>query len=100
MQKLLFRKKLALLLATLCVAEHSVFAGSVSYDFNTDPTGVVQFYGNANWMASGGSGTGDISTNGFLQLTLNTTPPGEVAAIVFNDFDAGQVVQGFTFSCD
>jgi hypothetical protein len=100
MYKHLIRKKLAVLLATLCGAQAAALAGSVSYDFNTDPTGILQFFGTANYVPSGGStpNGGDSSTNGFLQLTSNGGSQG--AAILFDDFDNGQVVQGFSFSCD
>ncbi|MDB6040776.1 MAG: hypothetical protein JWM99_4617, partial [Verrucomicrobiales bacterium] len=100
MYKQLIRKKLAVILAALWGAQAAAHAGSVSYDFNTDPTGILQFFGNANYVPSGGStpAGGDSSTNGFLQLTPNAN--GQGAAIVFDDFDNGQVVQGFTLSCD
>jgi hypothetical protein len=87
------------------------------FNFDTDPSGILTIRAASDggvpanlpgaWFASGGSplesGVVDPSTNGYLAIT-QTTPDlaghGMRATIVFDDFDSGLVVAGFTFSCD
>jgi hypothetical protein len=87
------------------------------FKFDEDPSGVLTIRRSSDggvpanlpgeWFASGGSqletGVADQSTNGYLAIT-QTTPDilahGMRSTIVFDDFDNGLVVAGFTFSCD
>jgi hypothetical protein len=61
------------------------------------------------WISANGSpnqpGVGDQSTNGYWAITqttpLNTyTAHGMRSALVFNQFDPGSALAGFTFACD
>jgi hypothetical protein len=78
------------------VCAGSAQAASVSYNFNTDPAGILNLYGNAAWSPSGGV-TGGAS-DGYLSVT--DAANSQRSAIVFGDFDAGQVVAAFTFEAD
>ena len=80
--------------AALSAVGYSALAGSASYNFDTDPTSILNLYGNAQWYATGGN----PSTGGFLSITdaVNSQRSG----IVFDDFDNGLVVKAFTFSMD
>ena len=71
-------------------------AGDVTYDFDTDPTGILTTYGNATWRATGGNG--DPTTSGYLSIT--DAANGQFGSIVFDDADGGAIVAGFTFDCD
>lgn len=70
----------------------NILAGSASYDFETDPSTDLTLIGDAAWIDSGGN------PGGYLQITSSTGS--QRSTIIFNDFDNGLVVQGFTFSCD
>ncbi|MDB6111660.1 MAG: hypothetical protein JWR69_3410 [Pedosphaera sp.] len=92
-------------------------AGTNTFNFDTDPSGILTIRASSDggvpsnlpgeWFANGGStlesGVADQSTNGYLAIT-QTTPDlsahGMRSTIVFDDFDNGLVVAGFTFSCD
>jgi len=112
------------------LAAGAAYAGQKSYDFNTDPTSVLNFggtlwngtantgAGSANWKSSGGAGPIGSTTNGpvkgvngdgFLQLTFATATCGSTpvalssglsGCVLFDDFDNGLVVAGFTFEAD
>src|SRR3954470_5696337 len=87
------------------------------FNFDSDPSGVLTIRQGSDggvpanlpgeWFASGGSpleaGVSDQSTNGYLAIT-QTTPDlsahGMRSTIVFDDFDSGLVIAGFSFSCD
>src|ERR1044071_3407620 len=93
------------------------YASTNIFNLDSDPSGILTIRPSADggvpsnlpgeWFASGGStleaGVVDQSTNGYIAIT-QTTPDlsahGMRATIVFDDFDAGLVVAGFTFSCD
>ena len=105
-------------------------AASVSYDFSTDPTSKLNFggtlwdgttttrTGSAAWIQSGGAGPIGNTTNGpvkgvngdgYLQITFATATCGSTpvafstylsGCVLFDDFDSGLVVAGFTFECD
>src|SRR6266404_1512369 len=83
--------------ATLLVAAH---AGSVFFDFNSDPitSGILTNFGSATWMSSDGAGFATNSNDGFLLITpaLNS----QVGAIVFADIDNGAIVGGLHFEAD
>jgi hypothetical protein len=81
-------------LGALCVAGTTAFAGSVSYNFDTDPAGILSFYGNAAYVPT----DGNPATGGYLSLTdaINS----QRSFIVFDDFDNGLVVKAFSFSMD
>jgi hypothetical protein len=69
-------------------------AGSATYKFDTDPSSVLKLFGTSTWVPS----DGNPSTGGYLSITdaLNS----QRGAIVFDDFDNGLVVKGFSFSMD
>ncbi|MBI4658633.1 MAG: hypothetical protein HY735_07260 [Verrucomicrobia bacterium] len=72
------------------------WAGTVTYNFDTDPSGVLQILGNnpQPWQATGGN----PATGGFLALTYPENY--QNSHIIFPDLDPGQVVTAFSFSCD
>lgn len=76
---------------------HSAYAGTATYDFNTDPSlsGTSTNYGAAVWFSEGGAA--GTNTDGFLSVSAGTS---QASTILFNDFDAGSVVKAFTFECD
>lgn len=112
------------------LAAGAAYGGQKTYDFNTDPTPVLNFggtlwdgsthttTGSANWQSSGGAGPIGNTTNGpvkgvngdgFLQLTFATATCGASpvvlssalsGCVLFDDFDQGLVVAGFTFEAD
>ncbi|MBX3747790.1 MAG: fibronectin type III domain-containing protein [Verrucomicrobiae bacterium] len=76
----------------------SAFAGSVTYNFTTDPQADpnLEFGGNfvntMPWVDSGGN------PGGFLALTW---PIGSLyQGVIFPDIDPGKIVTGFNFKCD
>ncbi len=74
----------------------SVRAGSVSYDFSTDPVaaGILTVAGNTDpfYQPSGGN------PGGFLALTYPVNSL--FGSIVFDDIDDGKIVSSFTFNAD
>jgi hypothetical protein len=74
-------------------------AGSFFFDFNTDPTlnGLLTINGSGSWQASGGAGAATNANDGYLVISSGTS---QSTTIIFSDFDAGSVVQGFTFEAD
>lgn len=64
------------------------------FDFNSDPSGVLNTYGNAEWRSS----DGNPASGGYLAITdaINS----QTGIIVFDDFDSGLVVKGFNFKVD
>ena len=105
-------------------------AGTFSTDFNSssstnnlnfcgtewDGVTAASHTGSTAWMASGGAGPIGNTANGpvlgvpgdgYLQITMASVPDGGgyntsymCGGVLFNDFDAGLVVAGFTFECD
>jgi hypothetical protein len=75
-------------------------AGSAFFDFNTNPTasGALKLYGNANWYSSGGAGASTNASDGYIEVT--SSAGGQRGAVVFADFDNGQMVKAFTFEAD
>ncbi|PYK98318.1 MAG: hypothetical protein DME19_12980 [Verrucomicrobia bacterium] len=73
-------------------------AGTVFFDFNSDPTtsGQLQLFGNAQWVASGGVGAATNTSDGYLSLTESVNS--QNGEVIFSDFDNGQVVQAFSFT--
>lgn len=69
-----------------------VQAGSATFNFSTDPTGILDLIGDALWVSDGGN------PGGYLEITPAQT--GRRGTIIFDDFDNGLVVKAFTFSCD
>src|SRR5437879_12213552 len=75
--------------AVLTVAD-AVRAGTVFFDFNSNPSGSgqLQLFGFAQWVASGGVGSATNASDGYLSLTeAVNSQNGEV---IFSDFDNGR----------
>src|SRR6516164_4393463 len=85
---------MALTVGTLALKSQ---AASVLFDFNSDPTtsGLLTLFGTSTWVPSGGVGSSTNANDGYLQVTA--AAGSQRGAIVFSDFDGGQVVQAFTF---
>ena len=124
------RKILLSALALGLLGAVSVQAGTATYNFNSSSvTNQLNFEGSlwngtstsgtgsAAWIASGGAGPIGGTTNGpvtgvagdgYLQITFaNASCPSATnfssslcGGILFDDFDNGEVVAGFTFECD
>ena len=64
------------------------------FNFDQDPSGVLNTYGNAEWRQT----DGNPAAGGYLAITdaINS----QTGIIVFDDFDAGLVVKGFNFKVD
>ena len=79
---------------SLCLAGYTSVAGTASYNFDTDPSSVLQLFGTSTWQAT----DGNPASGGYLSITdaLN----GQRGAIIFDDFDNGLVVKAFSFSMD
>lgn len=75
-------------------------AGSAFFNFNTDPTasGLLKLYGNANWHSSGGAGAATNASDGYIEVTPSAG--NQRGAVVFADFDGGQMIKAFTFEAD
>src|SRR5436190_22765997 len=82
------------LLALAADASQNVF------NFNSDPTasGFLTIYGNANWQSTGGAGASTNAGDGFIEVTPSAG--NQRGAVVFKDFDGGQVIEAFTFEAD
>src|SRR5579883_2704594 len=123
-------RTLRALMGSCLLAAGAANAGQATYDFNTDPSGKLNFggtlwngtansqAGSANWQSSGGAGPIGNTTNGpvkgvagdgFVQLTFATATCGASptafssslsGCVLFDDFDKGLVVAGFTFEAD
>ena len=93
------KRTLNFLALSVALATQS-WASTNIFDFNEDPTltGAFTNYGNATWFPYDGVGYATNTSDGFLEITANTGS--QRSAIVFQDFDSGAVVQGFTFECD
>lgn len=118
LQNISQRFKIALCAAlAVSLAPGMTQASTNIFNFDSDPSGVLTIRHSADtgvdpslpgqWLPSGGStletGETDQSTNGYLAITQTTDPSaahGMRSTIVFDDFDNGLVVAGFTFSCD
>ena len=94
------KRKLVLGLASGLLCAGAAFGGTASFDFNSDPTasGQLQLFGNAVWTPTGGIGSSTNDSDGYLQVTAAVGS--QRSAIVFADFDQGEVVQAFTFEGD
>lgn len=64
------------------------------FNFDSDPGGVLNTYGNAEWRQT----DGNPAAGGYLAITdaINS----QTGIIVFDDFDSGLVVKGFNFKVD
>lgn len=87
------RSRWGLALATLGLWSGHLHAGTASFDFNEDPTAILTTYGSSVWRPTGG-----VDSTGYLSIT--DAANGQGGVIVFDDFDNGNVVNSFTFSCD
>src|SRR5687768_17486678 len=84
--------------ATIFLQGNLALAGTVTYNFTTDPAAdpALQIVGNnpEPWKATGGN----PEAGGFLAITY---PVGsQYTGVLFPDIDAGKIVTGFTFNCD
>src|SRR5262249_39045224 len=77
-----------------------VWGGSAFFNFNSNPTtsGLLTLYGNASWQPTGGAGAATNASDGYLQVT--PAAGNQRGAIVFADFDNGQMIKGFTLEAD
>jgi uncharacterized repeat protein (TIGR03806 family) len=77
-----------------------VWGGSAFFNFNSNPTtsGLLTLYGNASWQPTGGAGSATNASDGYLQVTPSAG--NQRGAIVFADFDNGQMIKAFTFEAD
>lgn len=94
MRKILFA---SIMTGLLCAG--SARAGSFFFDFNDDPStsGLMTISGSGSWYSYDGVGYATNTSDGFLKITSGT---GQGTRVIFSDFDAGSVVQAFTFECD
>lgn len=79
------------------LAASAVSASAVTdkvFDFNTDPSGVLNTYGNAEWRST----DGNPASGGYLSITDAVNS--QKGIIVFDDFDSGLIVKGFNFKVD
>ncbi len=120
-------KKTLLMLGLGLLGAATAQASDHLYNFNTDPTPILNFggslwdgtsisrVGSANWQTTGGAGPVGGTTNGpvagvagdgFLQITFasancsGTASSYVIGGVIFDDFDSGLVVDGFIFECD
>ncbi len=93
-------RKVITLLASGALSAGAAMAGTATFDLNSDPTasGQLQLFGNAAWVPDGGSGASTNANDGYLVVTAAAAS--QVSAIVFSDFDKGEVVQAFIFEGD
>jgi hypothetical protein len=89
--KHLLKSSLASLLLASVIPQAQ--AGSVSLNFDTDPSGILDFTGNSVWRPTGG-----VANSGYLSITdaLN----GQSGKIVFDELEPGFVINSFIFSAD
>ncbi len=81
-------KKLKIFVGLLLAAGVSVVplsAGTATFDFNTDPAGILDMRGSAEWRETGG-----VDNSGYLSIT--DALGGQSSVIVFDDFDGGAIV--------
>lgn len=83
----------SLLCAASLAISQAASAGTFNLDFNTDPFGVIDFYGSAAWRSTGG-----VDDSGFLSVT--DAVGSQMGVIIFPDLDEGLVVKAFEFSVD
>ncbi|MBM3848186.1 MAG: hypothetical protein FJ405_18105, partial [Verrucomicrobia bacterium] len=83
-------------LALLGAGIASSYAGTFTHNFDTDPTADLVLRGVAAWRPSGGAG--DPAASGYISIT--DARNGQSGKIVFDDFDEGKIVAGFTFDVD
>ena len=86
------RSALGLSCSVLGLWAGPVLAGTASFDFNSDPAGILNFVGSAQWRATGG-----VDGTGYLSITDAVNSQG--GTILFDDFDGGAVVNSFEFTC-
>ncbi|CAN5141324.1 hypothetical protein BH23VER1_BH23VER1_04420 [soil metagenome] len=78
-------------LASLSSPE-SLRAGGATFDFNSDPTGLFTPIGSPVYRPTGGESGGYLSVTDAMNNQRGT--------VVFDDFDNGLIVAGFSFTCD
>lgn len=89
------RFKLGLMaLGLAALGSFSAQAADKTFNLDTDPNGVLDFFGTSVWTPTGGN----PATGGFLEVT--SALGSQKGTIIFDDFDAGLIVKSFTFSMD
>ncbi len=84
---------LGLAVTSLAVVTTTGWAGTATFDFETNPTNQgIQFFGNSEWIQSGGN------PGGFLVVTRAIDS--QKSVLVFPDIDNGLLIRGFTFEAD
>ena len=71
-----------------------IHAGTVTYNFDSDPSAILKLFGTSAWVPT----DGNPSNGGYLSITDAVNS--QRGAIVFDDFDNGLVVKAFSFSMD
>jgi hypothetical protein len=92
------RTSLTKVLATgsLLALTASVFAGTRTFNFDTDPAAELQIFGNNPTVYVGTGGNPD--TGGYISIT--DAVGGQNSSIIFPDIDGGLPVKAFTFTAD
>lgn len=88
----------SLIAIAMTLSSGSAIAGSVTYNFDTDPAGTLEVKGtnpeDPRWQAKGGN----PATGGFIAVTYAKDYFN--SHIVFPDIDSGKIVTSFKFECD
>jgi len=94
--RLKVRSVLAIGAASLLLNANSAQAGSVTYNFDQDPAGVLEIVGNnaTPWQPAGGN----PASGGFLAVTYSEGS--QYTGFLFPDLDSGKIVTAFKFECD
>src|ERR1051325_6400880 len=99
------RKSLVTTVAAACWFAASIHASTNVFNFDSNPSGILNVIavgGGGTWYPTNGStlepGVVDQSTNGFL--AISDAGNSQRATIIFDDFDSGYVVAGFSFSME
>lgn len=81
-------------LGLAALGSFSAQAADKTFNFDADPTGVLDIIGTGVWTPTGGN----PDTGGFLEVT--SALGSQKTTVIFDDFDNGLIVKSFTFTCD
>lgn len=89
-------RMMSFLVAVAMGASFSAYAGSATFNFDSDPSATFEIDSNnpEPWKASGGN----PASGGFLSITDSVNS--QYTQVLFPDFDKGLIVKAFTFECD